>query len=189
MIDILTHSFLEKPKKVSFEGEDKDEDVVYVFRKALITNVGWLLFTMFLLVIPLIVNVLVAQAASNYPKAISASNVFIFNAFWYLGTFGFAFERFLHWFFNIYIVSDKRIVDVDYEYLLHKNVSEAPLRNIEDITYTIKGPLQTLFNYGTVYIQTAAEKGRLEFDDVSSPGKVQDIISDLVSQIRGKRGN
>ena len=75
---------------------------------------------------------------------------------------------------------------MDFDHLLHRNITDAPLRNVEDITYTISGAIQTTFNFGNVTIQTAAEQRELEFFLVSNPAKVQDIISDLVSNYRKK---
>jgi hypothetical protein len=99
------------------------------------------------------------------------------------------FERFLNWFFNIHIITNKRVVDMDFDHLLHRNISEAPLRNIEDITYSVSGAIQTVFNFGTVTVQTAAEQRELEFNRVAEPAKIQDLLSDLVSSVRGRRGS
>ena len=112
--------------------------------------------------------------------------VFIINAFWYVFTFGYIFERFINWFFNIHIITDKRIVDMDFDHLLHRNITDAPMRNVEDITYTISGAIQTTFNFGDVSIQTAAEQRELEFHQVANPAKIQDILSDLVANYRRK---
>ena len=77
---------------------------------------------------------------------------------------------------------------MDFNNILHKKISEAPLRNIEDITYDTKGSLQTIFDYGNVHIQTAAETREFEFENVAKPGKIQDILSDLVSNVKGTYG-
>ena len=105
--------------------------------------------------------------------------------FWNIFSFGYGFERFLNWYFNVYIITNKRVVDMDFSHLLHRNISEAPLRNIEDVTYTVSGSLQTLFNFGSIKIQTAAEQRELEFEYISNPAKVQDILSDMVANIKG----
>lgn len=190
MLGALIRDIVEKPKKVFFEGEDKDEEILYIFREASIKNLGWIFSFFVLLLLPIFFNFILLQFnQSDFPMKVNMGTSFILNVFWYLFTFGFGFERFLSWFFNVYIITSKRIVDMDFTGLFHKNVSEAPLRNIEDITYTVSGTFPTLFNYGTIRIQTAAEKGEFEFTDVSSPSKVQDILSDLVSKIKGYYDN
>ncbi len=189
MIDTWTNSFIKKPDKMSFEGEDGDEEILYVFRRAVITNTGWLLIAIFLLLVPIVFNSFFVLLAKNYSALFNPVLVFIINTFWYVFTFGFMFERFINWFFNINIITNKRVVDMDFDRLLYRKISEAPLRNIEDITFTTSGALETVFNFGSVFVQTAAEQRELEFDQISDPAKIQDLLSDLVSSIRGRHGN
>lgn len=96
--------------------------------------------------------------------------------------FGFILQNFLNWFFNVYIITNKKIVDVDFHGILYKNISEAPLRNVEDVTSNVSGALEVIFNYGSVYVQTAGERREFEFENVSHPAKIRDIISDLVAK-------
>lgn len=189
MLETWTNSFIKKPKKMTFEGEDGDEEILYVFRRAVITNVGWVIMSVFFLLAPLLFNSFFILVAEQYPDLFSTKIIFIVNAFWYIFTFGFMFERFLNWFFNIHIITTKRIMDMDFDHLLHRNISEAPLRNIEDITYTVSGAIETVFNFGTVNVQTAAEQRELEFRQVANPAMIQDLLSDLVSIKRRQHGN
>jgi hypothetical protein len=108
-------------------------------------------------------------------------------AFWYLFTFGYIFTSFLRWFFNAYLVTNKRVVDIDFESLVHRRFSEAFLYNVEDLTHQISGALQVIFNYGTLHIQTAGETRELEFESIPQPATVQDMISDLSSAKRGRK--
>ena len=188
MIQTLTNAFMRRPKKMYFEGEDGDEEILYVLRRAFITNWKWIVNGTFIFLAPTIFNLMFLSINKNYPGIIKPSFLIIVNSFWYIFSVGFVFERFLNWFFNVYIITNKRVVDMDFNHLLHRNISEAPLRNIEDITYTTKGAFQTIFNLGHISIQTAAEQRELEFEHVPNPAKVQDILSDLVSEVRGYYG-
>ena len=187
MLSTWTTSFIEKPKKISFEGKDDDEQILFVFRRATITNAPWMFISVLMLLAPILFDSFFLMLNNEYPNVLTPILIFIANAFWYVFTFGYIFERFLNWFFNIHIITDKRVVDMDFNHLLHRNISEAPLRNIEDITYTISGAVETLFNFGNISIQTAAEKRELEFYKVANPSKIQDLLSDLVSAKRGPR--
>ncbi len=188
MLKTLTQSFIQSPNKIQFEGEDRDEEVLYVFRQSVIVNLGWTLVSIGLFAAPIFINTFLFDLSKENPGAIGFGFIFTVNTFWYLFSFGFTFERFLNWFFNVYIITNKRIVDMDFNNILHKKISEAPLRNIEDITYDTKGSLQTIFDYGNVHIQTAAETREFEFENVAKPGKIQDILSDLVSNVKGTYG-
>ncbi|EKD99710.1 MAG: hypothetical protein ACD_22C00194G0002, partial [uncultured bacterium] len=156
MTAAILSAFVKDPPHTSFDGEDSGEKVTYVLRKSFITNIGWIFLTLLFIFIPAFVNTLFVALDIESPGFISSNFAFILNAAWYLFTFGYIFERFLNWFFNVYIITNKRIVDMDFYSFLYRKVSDAPLRNIEDITYDVKGYMAALFNYGDVTIQTAA---------------------------------
>jgi hypothetical protein len=106
----------------------------------------------------------------------------VLNLSWYLIVFGYAVERFIVWYYSVYIVTTERIIDVDFYSLLFKKVSEAKLDRIEDITSSSGGVLASIFDYGNVNIQTAAEIPEIEFETVPQPDKVSKLISELTEQ-------
>jgi hypothetical protein len=93
---------------------------------------------------------------------------------------GFAIESFIKWFYNVYIITDERIIDIDFHSLLFKDISSAKIDNIEDSTASTGGFWGSLFDYGTITIQTAAEKREFEFGSVPHPNKVAKLINELL---------
>ncbi len=184
MLKILFSSLIEKPKNMCFDGEDNDEKILYVFRRSLVTNFDWLLIAVVLVFAPTLITWLIQESAPELYGALPAELKLIMSLFWGLFIIGYLLVNFLNWFFNVYIVSSKRIVDMDFIGLLHKNISEAPLASVEDVTSQVSGTLRVIFNYGTVFIQTAAEAREFEFTDVAKPAKVRDILSDIVTDVR-----
>jgi hypothetical protein len=185
MAETLTSSFIKNPKNTFFYGEDKGEKILYVLRSSFVTNAGWILLAILLLFAPVLIDPVFYFLNLDTPGLLSPGLIFSIHGLWYLFTFGYIFERFLNWYFNIYIITDKRIVDMDFLHLLHRKISEAPLRNIEDITYDIRGTMQVVFNYGDITIQTAAEQREFNFEGIHKPARVQDILSDLVKGVKG----
>lgn len=173
------NSFIENPKNVRYNGEDADESILYIFRKSFILNLPWMLSVFVLIFVPFFLVPLI-------PNFINTGFIFATVCFWYLVLFGYSLERTLNWFFNVYIITNKKIIDVDFEGMLYKKISEASLKSVEDVTSTVKGLLGVIFNIGDVFIQTAAEKTEFEFTSVSDPSKVRDIVSDLVGTVRKK---
>lgn len=173
-------SFVENPKKVSYFGIDKDEKIIYVLRSSFIMNIPWMLLSVLLIIAPSIV-------LPYLPDSVSLEFKFVLIVFWYLFTFGYIFREFLGWFFNVYIISNKKIVDVDFYGLLYTNISEAPLENVEDVTSQISGSVGVIFNIGNVEIQTAGEKREFEFTNIADPAKIRDLISDLVAAKKHKK--
>ena len=98
---------------------------------------------------------------------------------WYVFVFTYAFENFLVWFFNVNIITDERIVDIDFHNFVYKEVTDAELDNIEDVTYTMGGPIRTMFNYGNVFVQTAGEAQNIEMLGIPKPDRVAKILQEL----------
>ena len=51
---------------------------------------------------------------------------------------------------------------------------------IEDVSHTTIGIIGSIFDIGTVYIQTAGAKAEIEFQNIPRPRDVQDILYDLL---------
>ena len=93
---------------------------------------------------------------------------------------------FFKWYFTLSIVSDRRVVDLDFKNVVNHLFSEATLGKIEDVSHRHKGMLSSLFDYGTVFIETAGAHPNIEFDNISKPRDVQDTILDLIELRKNK---
>ena len=180
----LMNSFIKNPVKAAFYGEDTDENILYILRSSPIITIPWILASLAFAVVPFFVSPILYGASMNGEKFFSIPFVFALTLFWYLFTFGFFFQNYLNWYYNVYIITNKRIVDIDFHGVMYKNISETTLSNVEDVTSNVKGTLGIIFNIGDVYIQTAAERPQFEFTSVDQPSKIRDIISDLVAGVR-----
>ncbi|MEK7616572.1 MAG: hypothetical protein AAB414_00765 [Patescibacteria group bacterium] len=177
-------AYVENPLNCRFEGQDADEKILLLLRAHPITNLNWvipaivLLFTPFF--IPAVFSFLNLNIASIPP---SFGIVFLIINFLLIMTV--TFEGFLHWYFNVYIVTDKNIVDCDFHSILFKNIDVAPLRNIEDTSSSMGGILNSLFHYGNVFIQTAGASRNIDFHSVPRPHHVADFILDEAHKLYG----
>lgn len=166
-------SFLMRPHGVSFETREDEEQIILFLRKHFVTNVPWIFISIVMFLVPTVV------VSTNILSTVPANFRFIFMMIWYLVSVAYTLESFLTWFFNVYIITDERIVDVDFYNLTYKEVSDANLDKIEDVTYKMGGVIRTLFNYGDVLIQTAAEVTNFDFLAVPYPDKVVKVLQDL----------
>jgi len=96
--------------------------------------------------------------------------------FWYMITLAYALESFLSWYFDVYIITDERVIDIEFRNLLDKKFAEAKISMIQDVSSRVAGISQTMFNYGDVRVQTAAEIPELCFEKVSNPDKVIKVL-------------
>lgn len=174
-------SFAVSPDGVRFETQEAEEHVILFIRQHLVTMIGPALIVLLMAVAPIIVFPLLFRILV-LPIVIPARYIIVGTAFWYVVTFGYTLMSFLRWFFNIYIVTDKRIVDIDFLHLLYKEFSEARLERIQDISYKSSGIFSAFFDYGDVDVQTAAEVPNIEFDAVPQPARVVETISELLEK-------
>ncbi len=170
--------FAINPTGVKFETQDENETVELFLRQHIIVNVPWVLGAVLLLLVPSFFAPLLLTALGLLSK-IPFSYVLVGTAFWYLAVFGFILARFLGWFFNIYIVTNERVIDIDFFYLLYKKFSQAELNKIQDTSFETGGIVATLVNFGNVSVQTAGESPNLEFDKVPCPDRVVETIRRL----------
>jgi len=86
---------------------------------------------------------------------------------------------FVFWYLNIQIITSIRVVDVTQEGLFDHVVSELHIDKIEDATSQTAGILGTIFNYGSVFVQTAGAVERFEFHNVPDPAAIEKMVLDL----------
>jgi len=178
-------SFIADPQRTSYDGADADENVKYVLRRSKITNIPWLIATVIMIALPVFGVPYILGIKFSGEIVFKENYVFVATLFWYLATFGFFFQKFVNWFFNVLVITNKKLVDMDFIGLAYKNISETMLYNIEDVTSNITGIVGTIFNVGDVFIQTAAEMREFEFIGADDPSKVRDLIIDLVEKTKG----
>ncbi|MFZ2025530.1 MAG: PH domain-containing protein [Microgenomates group bacterium] len=175
-MNLLT-AFAKTPKHLRFETQEKQEVIILFLRQHLIVLVPWLIIGVILFFTPTILFPVLYRFFSQ-SWSIPTGYMIVGTVFWYVLAFGFVLSKFLFWFFNIFIVTNERIVDIDFVNLLHKDISETQLERVQDISYKTSGILATMFNFGDVTIQTAGEMPNFMFERVPKPSEVVDIISD-----------
>lgn len=181
----MLSSYIERPTNYRFEGQDPDEKILLLLRAHPITNISWIVIAVFVFAVPFIVQK-AAPLFSFSLALVPQSFILILLIINYLLVLAVTFEGFLSWYFNVYIVTDKNIVDVDFHSILFKNIDVAPLRNIEDTSSSMGGLLNSIFHYGNVTIQTAGATKNIDFQSVSRPHQVADFILDEAHKIYGR---
>lgn len=177
----MLNAFAAKPMNVCFDSQLKEEQVILLLRQHPVTQVNWVLMTIFALLLPFFIGPL--GFLSFLPMKFQIASMVA----WYMLVAGFVLESFLSWFFNAFIITDERIVDIDFVSLIYKNISAAKLDNIEDITATTGGAMRSIFDYGTITIQTAAANTQFEFADVPQTAKVTTLLNELLLEEERER--
>lgn len=174
-------AFLDHPEDIRFAEQEKDEVIELFLRQHWVTQVGWIVTAFVLIsVIPgfYYLNMLLLHVP--FPLEILPDIQFAVVVIWYMIVSVYVIEKFLHWYFNIYIVTNKHIVDIDFYSLLSQKTTETELKDVQNLSASYAGILGPLFNFGNVVVETAS-KGRdgIEFLSVPKPYQVADRIQDL----------
>lgn len=80
------------------------------------------------------------------------------------------------------LVTDKNLVQIIQRGLFIRKVSRLSMSNVEDVTAEHRGILSTIFNYGTLLIQTAGEMENFRFPWCPTP----DLYADRILEARQK---
>jgi hypothetical protein len=167
-------AYAAKPAHTRFESQHTEERVILVLRQHPITQVQWVVVALGLALLPFFFPFW--RVFEFLPSRFEIAAL----ALWYLLVMGFSLQAFLSWFYNTYIITDERVIDVDFQSLIFKNISSAKIDNIEDVTATTGGALRSVFDYGTVKVQTAATEKEFEFANVPHPSKVTALVNELL---------
>lgn len=172
------------PKGINFKDQEPEEVLLLFLRKKFQTNLGWISTALTLSLLPVFVLYLSNITGYTIPFLTGRITLFLI-IFYYLVVFSYSFINFISWFYNIAIVTNIKVIDINYSGLLSQNIAMTKNNLIEDVNYTQTGFFQSLFNYGDIYLQTAGETSNFHFVAVSDPSHAADTIEDLIG---GKHG-
>jgi membrane protein YdbS with pleckstrin-like domain len=165
---------------VRFDVQHDGETVLLLIRSHPITQIPWIINSLGLLLILVLLDFLIIGYVS--PAQFLFVNVFIA-----LLIFAYAWLNFLLWFFRVGLVTNERIVDIDFKSILYKEESIAKVSNIEEITAKSAGYISSLFNFGNVFVQTAGSDINIEFHNAPDPNSIVKFLNELSE--RNEDGN
>jgi len=163
------------------------EKVVIVLRRFWFTVLGIVLIGAVLCLIPFGVYYLFltfSPGVLNDPVITPA--LAMIAVLYYLAVWLFSFTDFVDYYLDTWIITTGRILNIEQHGLFRRTSSELNLSAIQDVTSEIKGPLQTFFKYGNVYVQTAAERQRFHLKNIAHAEAVKETIMHLSEQDRLK---
>lgn len=173
-------SLLINPDVFTFEEKAQQEKVLVVARSHWVTNVGWILTAILMFLAPSLLSLI------PFSSDISTRYKILGGFLWFLVTFAFIFERFLSWYFDVIVITDRRVIDIDFDNLLSKKFAQADILMIQDLTFKVTGFAQTMFNFGDVFVQTAAEVPQITLERIPQPQKIIMVLQMLKEELGGK---
>lgn len=169
------HSYMVKPVGLEYESQLNGEKILLFLRQHPIVNVSWIFLSIAMFLAPFVLT-------PFFPpfQFLPLNYQFVLFLFWTLFIFGFVVEHILMYLFNSFIVTNQRVIDIDFYSLIYKTVSYAQLERIEDVDTQVGGVLFSLIDAGNIEVQTAAEVPQFEIDIIPHPARVAKLINELM---------
>jgi len=174
----MTKKETDSNQRKHFEDQLDDEEVLYVFRKhPIVMRKGLIIAMATWLVGPVYTMVLTYVRPDNYPSltfffaslAISiVAGVIIMLPYW------------ITWYFSVYIITDKRLLQISQKGLWSKSVVDIGLNQIQMVNYQVAGFNETVLGFGTISMQTFV--GDLVIHEVHHPEKIQRKILEILRE-------
>jgi len=162
----------------NFPGRQPDEKVLMVIRKHPIVYIRSTLAFFVAVVLPMVVFLIIWSGSFPLSQGGAVSVIgYLGASIYFLYGIALLVITFLNDEFDLFILTDHRLLDITQVSLLKRTVATTPLNQIQDTTSDIQGVLGTLLNYGTVDVQTAAGlASNFTIDSVSDPAIIARTI-------------
>ena len=179
----ILSTFCQNPQGVRFQTQKATESIILFLRSHFITNISWIVISLILIFIPILLFSLLPSLGINpLSSPIVSRFVGVYVFLYYLLIFSYIFISFLHWFYNVFIVTTERIVDIDYSDIVVHNIAVTSLHHVQDVNYTQSGFIPTFFNYGDLFVQTAGDERNFEAYSIPKPREATHIIGELTGK-------
>lgn len=173
--------------RATFAGQNKGEVIFLLVRRHWITNVNWIIRNIFYCFVPLIIFLVIDFL--NLDVTFFSWRLYVLAAVAYYSLIVTNVVRdFFDWYFDVYIVTNERLLEYQFKPFANYSIEEIFIENIEGVKQKTPGFIASVFNYGNVTVQTEAKDKEIRINYVSNPAKIRDIISDMVRISRNLRG-
>ncbi|MEI6650434.1 MAG: PH domain-containing protein [Candidatus Moraniibacteriota bacterium] len=171
--------------QIRFPGKHDEETIIAVYHR------HWFdIFTSLLL--PILLTVILIGAFVTLPFAApvmfkggnGAFFAFLENSF-LLFLWVYIFLVWIGDYFDVWIVTNERIVNIEQKDLFTRRVSELRYSRIQDVTSEVTGVIPSILNYGDVSVQTAGELEHFLFHNVPDPTSIKDLVMKLADRRHG----
>jgi len=170
----------------TFQGQEPGENVILFLRRHPIV----IIFKIIGLVAAYFVPILLSLVFLDF---ISRNDLFIVYLFgisiWNLFMWVIIFYSLTMYTLDVWIVTDRRVIDSTQHGFFNRTVSELHVTRIQDIYVKVEGPLATFVNYGNLLIQTAGTEERFIFKQIPKPIQVKDAIMKMAFDQKGSHHN
>lgn len=152
-----------------------DEQVLRVVHKHWFVMVGPIVTFVILVLAPVIVLVLLPLITKGMDQVQIGVLVNFSLSLYVLVLVVFVFLIWMDFYLDMWIITSKRVIDIEQRGLFSREISEIPLVHIQDITMEVNGIMRTFLKFGTIRLQTAGER-EFAIRDIPHLYEIKDLI-------------
>jgi uncharacterized membrane protein YdbT with pleckstrin-like domain len=165
----------------SFNGQEPGEQVILLVRRHPFYITVKFIVSLVLIIVPFLV---LLPFLPNLAEKNIAVTVLFFYSIWTLLLWIAFFYNFTMYTLDVWIVTDRRIIDSTQHGFFDRTVSELHVNRVQDISVEIDGFIQSLFGFGDIQVQTAGTEEKFKFIQVPNPEKIK---NEIMSKASGKK--
>lgn len=156
-----------------------DEKILLVVRKHWFVQLVEALPILFVGIVPFIVVIFIAPYISAHPSVIT-----FLTSVWLLIIWMMIFTVWTNYYLDIWIVTDKRVVNVNQIHLFRREVSTLRIERVQDVKVETPGFFATLFSFGNLQVQTAGPEAAFYFiNSIPHASQVRNTILKRVDMV------
>jgi hypothetical protein len=100
---------------------------------------------------------------------------------WLLLTWTAAWSSFTRYFLNLWVLTNQRIVEIKQPSYFNREVSSMFLNRVQDVTSDVRGILSSVFDIGTIMVQSAGAENEFQMRGIPHPDVMRDVLLKYVS--------
>jgi uncharacterized membrane protein YdbT with pleckstrin-like domain len=171
-----------KPVEIEFEP---NENVVLEIRRHWFFIATEIFFGLIAFLVPLFMYAIFSVLPITITTYGHSIVLFLFFYFiWLLLVWMVMFVFWTDYYLDIWIITNKRIIDIDQRGLFNRNIATAQLSDIEDITSIQGNFLANMMNFGDVMVQTAGSQREFTMKFVNNPDLLRNQLNSLLLKSR-----
>lgn len=106
---------------------------------------------------------------------------------WFLLLWVVFFIEWTDYYLDLWVITDRRIIDVEQKGFFHREVTSFKFEQIQDITVETRGLIETFLKFGTLHIQTAGHNREIVIRDAHQPEDARTLILRLSEKLKASQ--
>lgn len=168
-----------------------DEKIVMKARRHWFVIFSEVVAMFFMLLVPGLAFFLISNSGIINIRGDSAYLFLAVESMWTLFVWLMFSKFWVNYYLDVWVITNKRLIDVEQKGFFHREVSTVSFDNVEDISVVVRGIIPTFLKFGEIRVQTAAEAREFVMRMAADPTNIKNTLLRLIDLNKrvGSSGN